>query len=72
IAIADQDKAILDKKRFPAIIDFPQNMSRVRWQPENPINMTIPLKAGDLGENFQIYIGLQMTREELEYQRKIR
>lgn len=72
IAITDADKAVLDKKRFPAIIQFPANMSRVRWQPETPINMTIPLKAGQLGETFQIFLGLQMSREELEYQRKIR
>lgn len=72
VAIATQDKDVLDKKRFPAQIDFPQNMSRVRWQRDEPIDMTIPLKAGQRGEDLQIFIGLQLTREELEYQRKIR
>lgn len=72
VAIANQEKNVLDKKRFPALIEFPQNMSRVRWQRDQPINMTIPLKAGQRGEDLQIFIGLQMTREELEYQRKIR
>lgn len=72
IAISDPDKNILDKKRFPAVIQFPANMSRVRWQPKEPINMAIPLKAGQSGEAFQVFLGLQLSREELEYQRKIR
>jgi len=72
IAIADQDNNVLEKARFPAEISFPQNMSRVQWQRAEPISLTIPLKAGQPGADFQIFIGLQMTRDELEYQRKTR
>lgn len=72
IAIADQENNLLEKKRFPASIDFPQNMSRIQWQRSEPIALTIPLKAGQNGTDFQIFIGLQMTRAELDYQRKTR
>lgn len=72
VAVTDQDKNVLEKKRFPAAIPFPSNMSRVLWQREAPVTLIIPLKAGETGENFRIFIGLQMTRDELEYQRKIR
>lgn len=72
IAIVDQDKNLLEKKRFPASIVFPPNMSRVVWQRGEPIPLTIPLEAGQTGQNFQIFLGLQLTRDELEYERKIR
>lgn len=72
IAIVDQDKNLLEKKRFPTTIEFPSNMSRVLWQREDAISMRIPLQAGQTGDDFQVFIGLQMTRDELEYQRRIR
>lgn len=72
IAIASVDKKVLEKKRVPVSIDFPENMSRVQWQQEKPITLTIPLKAGQSGRDFQIFLGLQMTRDELEFQRKMR
>lgn len=72
VAIADHDKNVLEKKRFPAIIDYPSNMSQVLWQIEEPVNLRIPLKAGQLANEFQVFIGLQMSRDELEYQRSIR
>lgn len=72
VALTDQEKNVLEKKRLNAIIDFPSNMSRVLWQREEPITLTIPLKAGQTGEDFRIFIGLQMSRDELEYERSIR
>ena len=72
IAIADQENNLLEKARFSAAIDFPQNMSRIQWQRAEPIALTIPLESGQSGTDFQIFIGLQLTRDELEYQRKTR
>ena len=70
LAVTDQDKTILDKARFPVTITFPANMSRVQWQRQDAISMRIPLQAGQRGEDFTIFLGLQLTREELEYQRR--
>ena len=72
VAVVDQEKNMMEKKRFTGVIEFPANISRVLWQREEPIPLAIPLKAGQTGNHFQIFIGLQMTREELEYQRTIR
>ena len=72
IAIADLNKTVLEKMRFPMAIPFPEYMSRVRWQSEEPIVLNIPLKAGQNGADFEVFIGLQMTRDELDYQKKIR
>lgn len=72
VAIVSPDKDVLEKKRFPVTIDYPSNMTRITWRRDNPISLRIPLAAGDYGESYTIFLGLQMTRDELEYQRKVR
>lgn len=72
VAIADADKTILEKARFPVEIPFPQNRSRVEWQREEPIVLRLPLEAGQSPTDYRIFLGLQLTREELEYQRESR
>lgn len=72
LAITDKDKGILDKARFSLSIPFPQNQSKVQWQKPDPIVMRIPIQAGQTGDDFRVYVGLQLTRGELDYQRKTR
>ncbi len=72
VAITDQDKNLIDKQRIPVTIEYPTNMSRLRWQREEPIVLNIPLKSGQTGEAYRVYLGLQLTRAELDYQRKVR
>ena len=70
VAIVDQDKNMLEKARFPTVIEFPQNMSRISWQREEAVALKIPLKAGQIGGDMQVYLGLQLTRDELNSQIK--
>ena len=72
LAVIDSNKKVMEKARFPVTISFLQNMSRVRWQLKEPNVITIPLAAGQNGADFQVFIGLQLTRAELEYQRSTR
>lgn len=72
LAVLDSNKKVMEKARFPITIPFPQNMTRVRWQLKEPNVITIPLTAGQNGADFQVFIGLQLTRGELEYQRSVR
>lgn len=72
IAITDSQKNVLDKQRFPVVVDFPQNLTKVPWQRETPHALNLPLKAGQNGRDFEIFIGLQLNRVELEYLRKTR
>lgn len=51
IAIADLDKNVLEKARFPVAIPYPSNMNRIQWQRADPIPLTIPLKAGQTGKS---------------------
>lgn len=72
LAIADQDKRILAKQRFPVTIPFSQSIPKVRWQNQDPNILHIPLKAGQNGTEFTVFVGLQLNREELEYDRGVR
>jgi len=72
IAVIDSNKKVMDKALFPVTIPFPQNMTRVRWQLKDPNVVRIPLAAGQNGQDFRVFIGLQLTRDELEYQRRTR
>jgi len=69
IAIASADKKVLEKKRVPVSIAFPQKMNRVQRQQENPITLTMPLKAGQSAYGFPISNGCQLTRDELDDER---
>lgn len=72
IAITDSNKKVMDKARFPVVIPFPKNMTRIVWQRENPHSLSIPLKAGQTGQDYAIYLGLQLNQAELDYSRKNR
>jgi len=72
VAITDSQKKIRDKARFPVILPYPQNMTRLHWQRETPHNLVLPLKAGQSGQDYEIFLGLQLNRAELDYLRKSR
>ena len=69
IVITDSQKNLLTKQRFPVEIQHTQNLPQVTWTKTEPNRILIPLKAGQNGDDYLIYLGLQLTQEELEYQR---
>ncbi len=72
IVITDSAKKVLNKQEFPVKINFPGNLSRLTWadDPDAPAIVHIPLKAGKSGRDFKIFIGFQLSPEELEFNRK--
>lgn len=72
VAITDSEKRILDKERFQVVIPYPSTIPRISWQREDPHNLILPLKAGQSGQDYQIYLGLQLNHAELDYLRKTR
>ena len=71
IAVTDQKKTVLNKNAFDAKVEFPGNRSRVTLT-DAAVNLNIPLKAGQSGSDFQIIVGFQMSREEMEFNRRAR
>ena len=72
VAITDSQKNIREQARFPVKLVYPSNVPQLRWQRPNPHNLILPLKAGETGRNWRIYLGLQLTRDEVEYKRNTR
>ena len=67
IAIADWSDRILTRESFPVTIEFEGNRNRVGQR--NTVYPRIPLKAGEDGKSYRLYYGLEVSREELEYNR---
>lgn len=67
VAIANRDGAILAKKVFGTEFAFEGNRNRIGGIEE--LTQEIPLRAGELGEDFDIFIGFQLDPEQLKYNR---
>ncbi len=68
VAIADPDKRILNKKVLISPIEVGEGRRRGAVQEE--IVQRIPLPTGRTGRNYTIVLGFQLTKEQLEYNRK--
>ncbi len=58
------------KRIFPISIAFRENQSRVLFRDE--LTLEIPLKPGEVGANYDVYLSLQLKPDELEFNRKRR
>ena len=70
VAIATRDQKIGAREEFDLPVPFEGNHTRVLASDE--IMPRIPLKPGEDGSNYLIYIGLSVTPEELQYNRENR
>jgi len=70
VAIATRDQKIGAREEFELAIPFEGNRTRVLAAEE--LTPRIPLKPGEDGSNYLIYIGLSVTPEELQYNRENR
>jgi len=68
VAVARTDKTILSRDAFDTLIELPGNQTRNQTVEE--LEQTIPLAEGESGANFVIVVGIEMTPEELEFNRK--
>lgn len=68
IVITDSQKRPITKQKFPVQIQHGKNLPKVTWTRKEPNRLLIPLKSGQNGTDFLIYLGLQLTRDELEYE----
>ena len=76
ITVVDQDDNVLVQngsafwEKFEGQVDFPGNQTRVTYTDE--FVTTIPLKSGLSARDLRIFIGLELSPEELEYNRSRR
>lgn len=67
VAVARRDETVLAREAFDIAIPFPGNRTRVQGMEE--IGQVITLQGDEHGGDYRIYVGLDLTREELEYNR---
>ena len=67
VALARTDQTILQRDSFDLAIPFPGNRTRVSALEE--VGQVITLQGQEHGGNYRIYVGLDLTREEMEYNR---
>jgi len=68
VAVARTDKTILSRDAFDAVIELAGNQTRN--QTVEQLEQTIPIAKGGSGADLVIVVGLEMTPEELEFNRK--
>jgi hypothetical protein len=67
VAVARTDQTVLARESFDIAIPFPGNRTRVAGLEE--IGQVITLPGDDDGDDYRIYVGLELTPEELDYNR---
>lgn len=67
VAVARTDQTVLARESFDIAIPFPGNRTRVSGLEE--IGQVITLTGDEHGGDYRIYVGLDLTHEELEYNR---
>ncbi len=72
VAVTDRNKTVLNKNAFDASVTFPGNRGRLTWTDDRKVSLNIPVKAGQSGSDFEIIAGFQMSREEMEFNRRRR
>lgn len=70
VAIGTPEREILAREEFDLTIPFEGNRTRVVALEE--IFPNIPLRPGRDGDDYLVYIGLQLTPDELQYNRENR
>lgn len=70
VAIGDKRGRIRAKKIFETVLEFDSDRNRVGADEE--LTQVIPLRPGELGEDFDIFVGFQLSPEQLDYNRSKR
>ena len=63
---------IHSRPRFDVTVEFPGNQTVVQYVEDTPVTIVVPLAAGQSGSDFEVFLGLQLSRDELDYNRRRR
>jgi hypothetical protein len=68
VALTDVSGNVLQRGSFSATAAFEGNRTRFVFR-DTPVHLKIPLKTGQAGPDFLIFLGFQLTPEEMQYNR---
>ena len=69
VALTDPGREVLAKKQFDTTVEFPGNLTVVTVQDE-PVGLSIPISPERGAGYYEIFIGFQLTHDEMEYNRR--
>ena len=72
IALTDSKKKIIKRDSFGVDLTYSPTIPRLAWQRPDPYEITLALKPNETGRKYRFYIGLKLSRDELEHQLKTR
>jgi len=67
VAVATSEQEVLTRETFDLRVPFEGNRTLV--QAEEELAPRIPLQGGESGQDFKIYVGLDLSQEEYDYNR---
>ncbi len=70
VAIADKEENVLARAEFETEFTFEGNRNRIGFAEE--LTQRIPLRRGQLGDNFSVFVGFVLTDEGLKFNRNKR
>lgn len=71
VTLANAQRQPLEKSVFKVTARFPDNVTRLSLT-DDPVELKIPLKAGQTGRDFIVFVGYQLSEADLEYNRERR
>ena len=66
-----EKRSILVRKLFDIVAEFPGNRTQATLV-DQPVYLTLPIKKGQTGADYLVFIGFQLIREQLDYNRASR
>jgi len=70
VAIIDSKKNIIAKRTFVSVAEFINGRRRAGVREE--IEQTLYLKKGEIGSDYEVVVGLQLTKSQLQHNRRRR
>jgi hypothetical protein len=68
VAVVDRGQNILARQRFDSQVEFPDNQLRSGILEE--VDQHIPLRGSETGGDYFVFVGFELTPEEVEYNRQ--
>ena len=71
VTLTDAKREPVAKNVFELTARFPGNVSRMVLT-DDTVEMKVPIRAGQSGQNFTVFVGFQLSDEQLEFNRRTR
>lgn len=68
VAVVDRDDKVLNRETFGVSMPMPGNQTQV--ESVDVLEPRIPLREGETGKSYTLYVGFDLSRDQLEYNRR--